>query len=407
MADEARSLEWNRQLSAHRARLLRRAENTVERLCAGVPRLAAFELQLPDWPLRRFGAGEPRFRIACRDDAGLRAVVSGDETTIAWAYIKGSLDLEGDMLELYQLRSALTDRHPWLYFLYVHLQPLLFGQVKRDPEWISQHYDYEQDFYLLFLDKATRTYSHALFDSAEESLEEAMERKLEFAFDACRLEPGQRVLDIGGGWGAFVEFAGQRGVRVTSLTISEESERFVQDIIDRQELPCEILNQHFYEHETAEPYDAIVNLGVTEHLPDYARTLAQYARLLKGGGRVYVDASGAREKHNFSSFIYRFIYPGNPSPMCLHDYVTEVARSPFELLALYNDRKSYELTARHWAENLDRARTEIARRWGEELYRKFRLYLWGTVHAFSQDIMSAYRLILELPESGRPGGRWA
>src|SRR4030095_10855214 len=104
------------------------------------------------------------------------------------------------------------------------------------------------------------------------------------------------VLDIGGGWGAFVEYAGRRGIKVTSLTLSGESEKFVQRMIDENGWDCRIHRQHFFEHNTDSPYDAIVNLGVTEHLPDYRQTLSQYQRLLRPGGRVYLDASACREK---------------------------------------------------------------------------------------------------------------
>jgi cyclopropane-fatty-acyl-phospholipid synthase len=369
------------------------------------PGSRGFELRLPDKSLRRFGAGEPAFRISVNDEAGIAALRSADENAIAEAYMNDAIDFQGDMVALFSLRNALRDRHPLLHFWWTRLQPLFFGQVRSDKKWIAEHYDYEQDFYLLFLDRRARCYSQGIFSNDDESLEVAIERKLDFAVKSLRVKPGARVLDIGGGWGAFTEFAGQRGLRVTSLTISAESQQFVQRAIDQKKLPCQVLLEHLYEHH-AEPYDAIANLGVTEHLPDYGKTLACYRRLLKPGGRVYLDASACREKHDFSSFIHRYIYPGNPTPMCMEDYISEVERSPFELIELQNDRHSYELTAQRWAERLDEAKEEIVRRWGQAHYRKFRLYLWGTAHAFASNLMSAYRLVLELPARDENLQRW-
>lgn len=383
-----------------------RVQSFFSRLCEDASgSLPAFELRLPDCPAQRFGTGEPAFTISMQNDAGLSAILSGDENVIAEAYMNGALNLDGDMLALYGLRNALRDRHPLLHFWWVRLQPLIFGQIARDKKWIAEHYDYEQDFYLLFLDRQARCYSQGIFASKDEPIETAIERKLEFALRSLRVQPGARVLDIGAGWGAFAEYAGRRGVHVTSLTISGESQRFVQRLIDEQALPCRVLLEHFYEHH-AEPYDAIANLGVTEHLPDYRRSLAHYHDLLKPGGRLYLDASECREKHDFSTFIRRHIYPGNPTPMCLSDYVVEVERSPFEIVELQNDRHSYELTARRWAERLDEARDEIVHRWGEAHYRKFRLYLWGTAHAFATNLMSAYRLVLERPARVENLQRW-
>jgi cyclopropane-fatty-acyl-phospholipid synthase len=157
------------------------------------------------------------------------------------------------------------------------------------------------------------------------------------------------------------------------------------------------VREHFLEYKNSERFDAIVNLGVTEHLPDYPATLAQYENLLKPGGRVYLDASASRHKYPFSSFILKYIYPGNETPLHLPSYMDAVSETPFELCTICNDRHNYMLTAKHWAENLDRNRSNIAARWGEPVYRRFRLYLWGCVHCFATDDMQAYHWMLQLP----------
>ena len=195
----------------------------------------------------------------------------------------------------------------------------------------------------------------------------------------------------------MTEHGGRRGVHVTSLTISEPSERYVDALIRAHDLPCRVLREHFLEYAPTERFDAIVNLGVTEHLPDYAASLAQYRRLLKPGGKLYLDACSTPVKFPFSSFVYRYIFPGNATPLCLHDYLAEVAKTPFEVLAVYNDRHSYELTCRRWAENLERVRETIVSRWGQALFRRFQLYLWGCVDVFHRAEMGAYRVVLQLP----------
>ena len=85
--------------------------------------------------------------------------------------------------------------------------------------------------------------------------------------------------------------------------------------------------------------------------------------------------------------------------MKLHQlrYLAAVAQTPFEVIAVHNDRRSYELTCRRWAENLERGRDEIVRRWGKPLFRRFQLYLWGCVDVFARGAFGAYRVILELP----------
>jgi cyclopropane-fatty-acyl-phospholipid synthase len=372
--------------------LLRNAARRFDAVTAdaGIP----FAIRSGDW-IHRFGDGEPRFTLVARTRAGLAALASLDRTRLAEAYLASDLDLEGEITSVLALRELFPERTAAAR-LWRLLHPMVFGQVRADREWIPHHYDEDPEFYLLFLDQRHRCYSQGVFASPDESLEAAMTRKLEYALSSINVAPGQHVLDVGGGWGAFLEFAGRQGVHVTSLTISPASEAFLQELILREGLPGRVLRQHLFEHQDG-PYDAIVNLGVTEHLPGYRVTLEKYRSLLKPGGRVCLDASAARESHDLSTFFLRHIFPGNGSPLCLHEYLAEVARSPFELVEVINDRNNYRLTTWHWARNLDRYRELIEARWGPRLYRRFQLYLWGCVDGFQRDVIQAYRWVLTLP----------
>jgi cyclopropane-fatty-acyl-phospholipid synthase len=365
-----------------------------EAQAAGRP-LPTLALVLQDGTQHLFGTGAPQLRVLVRNAEGMAALEWLDETRVCEAYMAGHLDIEGDLLALFQLRHVATDLHPVMELWTKHLQPRLFGQVESDKRWIAAHYDEDPEFYLLFLG-AYRCYSHGIFSSDDEPLDVGIQRKLDFALTSTGAQAGQRVLDIGAGWGAMTEHGGRRGIHITSLTISEQSERYVRRLIEEQQLPCRVIRQHLLEYQAEQPFDAIVNLGVTEHLPDYAATLAQYQRLLKSGGRIYLDACSSRTKFPFSSFMYRYIFPGNPSPLCLHEYLEEVAKTPFEVVAVHNDRHNYELTCRHWAERLEQARPQIVRRWGESWFRRFQLWLWGCVDVFSRDVYGAYRVVLQL-----------
>jgi cyclopropane-fatty-acyl-phospholipid synthase len=355
-----------------------------------------FKVRMPDGSESVFGNGTPCATLVVTNARGLDALRSFDIVKVGEAYLDGHLDAEGDLSQLLALRPILTDFHP-VQYVGKFVRPLLRGQVNSDHDYIAHHYENDPDFYLSFLDRRHRAYSQGVFEDPEEPLEDGITRKLDYALDAIGVGPGARVLDIGGGWGAFVEYGGQRGLHVTSLTISEASRTFVQGIIDDQGLPCEIRREHFFAHRPDEPYDAIVNLGVTEHLPDYARTLAAYRSLLKPGGRVYLDASAARRKNRVTTFFENQIFRGNGSPLSLKDYVAALSRSPLELEVVLNDRVNYGITTRRWAENLDAARTVIEDRWGSRQYRLFRLYLWGCVDGFARDVIQAYRLVLRNP----------
>lgn len=341
----------------------------------------------------RFGTGAPAFRLVIKNDVGLAALGTFDEAAFCAAYIQGEFDIEGDMLRVIGMRTELSDRHP-LHHLYRRIAPWLTGQVRTNRLAIARHYDHDEEFYLKFMD-ASRCYSQAVYVRDDETLTAAQQRKLDFVLDACAIKPGHRVLDVGGGWGAFTEHAGKRGVRVTSLTISKRSELFLTDLIRRLQLPCVVRNEDFYRHKEPARYDAIVILGVMEHLPDYPAVLKQLRKLLKPGGRVYLDASAHWQKYSKPTFVSRYVYPGNHSFFCLHEFLTHAAKAKFEVDGVYNDRHSYFLTCKAWAQNLEAARDEIVRRWGETTYRTFRLYLWGSTHSFLTRNLDAYRVVLQ------------
>ena len=286
-------------------KLIRRFEKAYAELAEKDPHLAAFEFQLPDSSPQLIGRGQPRFKVIVNDRAGVRALLSLDETRIGASYLNGSIDITGELVAALRLRPLFSDRHPLRDLWSTWLHPLVFGQVKSDRKWIAEHYDEDPEFYTTWLDE-TRVYSQGVFESDDETLTTALRRKLDFAFDACRMKPGDRVLDIGGGWGAFTEYGGKRGLRVTSLTISKPSEDYINELIAREKLPCTVLFEHFLEHETDEKYDAIVNMGVTEHLPDYRATLAQYQKLLmdiKAGARnAQKEAYIKRDKINLATW---------------------------------------------------------------------------------------------------------
>lgn len=358
-----------------------------------------FGVITPDGRSHLIGSGVPAFTIRMLNEKGLAAIGGFDELAIAEAFMEGDLDIEGKMLESLRYRAMLSDPHPLRYLYVTYLEPLLRGQVSSDERWIKSHYDIDADFFMLWLDKKIRGYSHGFFESDEEPLEVGMERKFRYAMKACNILPGDRVLDIGGGWGSFLELAGSEGVKVTSLTISKASEDCMNEIIQKKSLPCVAIRQHFLEYRSETPFDAIVNFGVSEHLPDYKRTVESYVRLLKPGKRVYLDAYSG-ERHGMPSFITKWIYQGNTSPLCIEKYTAELAKTPLEIIEIQNDRRNYFLTCKKWAENLEAVRDVVVARWGIHLYQRFRLYLWAAANSFDLGTLCAHHMVLELPCPG-------
>ncbi len=357
-----------------------------------------FSIELPDGKKRTVGEGKSHFEVSLRTSRAVKAVSSLDEANIAEAYLQGDIDLDGDMISPFALRSSLDDRHP-MVAAWRFIQPLIFGQVFTNKAAIKSHYDLDANLFLSFLDPELPAYSQGIYHSDNESLKHALKRKFEYTSEMCELKQSSRILEIGPGWGAFASHALPLGVNFTGLTISEVSKSFINEKLSEYRDSFNILLQDFLDYEPDEKFDSIVIMGVIEHLPNYERVLKKFDYLLKPGGLIFLDGSAARKKYELSTFMVRYIYPGNHSFLVLDDFINKVAKTNFEVLEIQNDRHSYFLTFKQWAENLEKNKENVIRQFGDFEYRRFRLYLWGATYEFLSRNLDCYRMVLYKPKS--------
>ena len=356
-----------------------------------------FDVVMPDGTVQHFGKGPGTFRVIVPSSKGLRALASLDEGRIAAAYLDGDIDLDGDMIKPFELRGSMKDFHlvteAWRY-----IQPLLFGQVHTNKQAISSHYDIDSEFFLSFLDPVTPCYTQGVYESADEGLDVATLRKFDYCFEKLKLKPGDHILEIGPGWGAWFKYASERGVKCTGISISKESIRFLTEKGKTLGHDWELIESDLFDYNPGVKYDAIVIMGVIEHLPDYHRVLKKFMSLIKPGGRVFLDGSACTKKYELSSFMVKYIYPGNHSFLVLDDFLNKVAKTPFQCEEVFNDRMSYHYTFVQWAKNLDAHRDALIAKFGQFNFRRFRLYLWGASYEFLSRSLDCYRLILQMPE---------
>ncbi len=362
------------------------------------------ELVLPSGKVLCFGGDEPRFRMRLHSTRVLRGGLS--EYAIGRAYVNKEFDIDGDLLEFLNLRRFLKDKGnlPLLLKFWTNLTLRSPLQVNRDS--IAQHYSLGDDFYLSFIDTAYRYYSHCVFHRDDETLEQAAEHKLEQMFDALELQPGMRLLDVGCGWGGTTQYCGKRGVQVTGLTLTQDSYQFTSRLIEEQGLDsCRVLLEDILAHRPDRPYDAVVIYGVIEHIPYYRQFFRQVWNCLRPGGLFYLDASATVEKYDMSDFTRNYIWHGTHTFMCLQELIQEIFFHGLSLVRVRNETHDYHLTMRHWAQRFDANRSQIVDRWGEKVYRAFRIYLWGGCHALKTNELQAYHLVArrEAYPGPRPG----
>jgi cyclopropane-fatty-acyl-phospholipid synthase len=345
------------------------------------------------------GDGDPRFGVFIRNERGMRAIRSLHELEIIEAYMLGDLDIEGDFVSAMSFKPVLSDRAPWIK-TWRWLKPLLIGRRRSNPAWIAKHYD-SNNTQLLATDSIYDTYTPGIYDSEDDTLEEGAKRKLDFAFESLRLERGQSLLDVGCGWGGFMRYCSERGVRPTGITLSRDQLEHTRRRLRDEKLAGEALYRDFFTYEPETRFDAISMMGVMEDLSDYGRVISRVARWLEPGGRIYLDFATDRSRFSTASFITKYIWPGTFRKVYLPELVANIWASPFEVVGLYNDRLNYHLWARkvheRWVERKAEALEEVS----EESWRMFRV-----LFAAAESIMghpshqaSAQRMVLELPST--------
>lgn len=365
----------------------------------------ACKVRLPDGSELDFGEGPPRFALTFHDWAPLKGLI--DEFSLGAAYVDGAFEIEGDMLSLFAVRDVLADVNRFGGIAKLWSDLFLRQATKLNRAAIDWHYSHGDAFYHGFIDTQHRFYSHGIFHAEDESIEAASTHKLEQMFDALELKQGMHLLDVGGGWGPVTAYCCSRGVKVTTLTIAPDSEAYINDMIRENGYDAAVHLQDFLEHTPAEPYDAIVIFGVIEHIPRYRRLFERAWDCLKPGGGLFLDASAALEKYDTSNFTKHYIWRGTHAFMCVQDAVREILLHGFDLMRVKNETRDYELTMRQWARRFDARREEIVERWGEPVYRAFRIYLWGGCHALATQELQAYHILARRrDEPGPRPGNW-
>ena len=266
----------------------------------------------------------------------------------------------------------------------------------RDARAVRHHYDLPARFYALFLGESM-TYSCALFARGASTLEEAQEQKLELVCTKLGLRAGERVLDVGCGWGSFAAHAASRhGVHVVGITLSEpqaaEARRRAAEAGVADRVDIRVAD---YRELAGESFDAIASIGMVEHvgavqIDAYARTLAA---LLPPGGRL-LNHGIARLRHGepeAGPFSERFVFP-DAAPLHLSRVQLALERAGFATDHVEGLAADYAQTLTHWIERLDANRDEALALAGPERLRVWRLYLRGARSGFRSGFTSIYQV---------------
>ena len=351
---------------------------------AGVLRHGRLDVALPDGRVFRAegGAPGPAARIDVHDPACFTRLVREGDLAFAEAYMDGDWSTP-DLMALMDVINMDLD-HFYAAFpgmglirAYEKLRFWMQRNTKRQARRnIAAHYDLGNEFYGLWLDD-TMTYSSAIFETGQESMEAAQRAKYASMVDRMGARPGEHVLEIGCGWGGFAEYAArERGLRVTGLTISQEQHDFAVERMERAGLSdrVEIVMRDYRDERGS--YDGIASIEMFEavgerYWPDYFRAVRERLRPGRAATLQIITVQDARYEAYKSGvdFIQKYIFPGGmlPSPAALRE---QIGRAGLDLRGSVEFGESYSRTLRRWYDEFNARWDQIAALGFDERFRR-------------------------------------
>ncbi|GAB4575749.1 MAG: class I SAM-dependent methyltransferase [Anaerolineae bacterium] len=380
------------------------------------------------------GSPAPYTIVLTHPGALRRMFLPPGELTLAEAFLRGDFEIEGDTIAALGLAAYVNQftAKDWLTFARLVLSlpqtapPVAYQDGRqaarlrgmrhsraRDRAAVTYHYDVGNAFYALFLGK-WMAYSCAYFRTPEDDLDTAQEAKLAHICRKLRLKPGERLLDIGCGWGGLVVYAAQHyGVQAVGINLSKLQIAYAQGWIQRAGVAdrARVEYRDYRDLDPNEPFDKIVSVGMFEHVGrKMLRAYFEAAyRVLRPGGlflnhgiSAQYDEPGwlASKVFQVGQFTQRYVFPdGELVPIGEAMRAAELAG--FEPRDLESLREHYALTLRHWVRNLEANREEAIRLTDPRTYRVWRLYMAAAAVGFDVGSTNVYQMLLSRSRNSR------
>ena len=362
------------------------------------------EVCLPDGEIRRYGTGNTTTAITIHDWPTLRRIAFQPDVALGDAWMDGGLSVDkGDIYGLISLclENYQDARVPWLWQFRDRLRRTLrrftmYNPVSRSRRNVAHHYDLGDGLYDLFLDPE-RQYSCAYFETPEDSLEAAQVQKMCHIAAKLRVLPGQKVLDIGSGWGGLGTYlARASGAQVTGVTLSVDQQKYAAEKARRDGLDDRVrFDLRDFRHQTGR-FDRIVSVGMFEHVGvgHYGAYFAKIADLLDPDGVALVHTIGsARPPRAPDPWISKYIFPGGYVPS-LSEIVPEIERASLVIADVEVLRLHYADTLKAWRDRFMARRDEAVALYDERFCRMWEFYFASCEAGFRHNHLVVFQIQL-------------
>jgi cyclopropane-fatty-acyl-phospholipid synthase len=363
-----------------------------------------------------FSPDPPRVTVRLPHPRALRYLVSPSLYQLGRAYVEGAIEVSGRASDMIAVVNALASNCPASGMrasvptralaglhrgLHRGLDQLLAGHTRRsDARAVRYHYDVSNDFYGAWLDPGM-VYSCAYFENGTETLAQAQLRKIDHILTKIDVRPGQRLLDIGCGWGALAIRAAQRyGARCVGITLSDKQAQLARERVDRAGLAAQVEIRLQDYRDVGGQFDRITSVGMFEHvgvrqLPAYFRRMATLLTpdgVALNHGITSTDLYRHGAPHGGGEFIGRYVFPHGELAH-LGVVVGAMQEGGLEVRDVENLRRHYARTCAMWSDNFEANAERIRGLTDARRFRIWQVYLAGSAHAFAHDWISLYQIV--------------
>lgn len=348
-----------------------------------------------------YGADDPEMKIVFNSEVPASFCLKDPVLSFGEAYVDGLIDFEGDLegvIRIVESNRDLMEEKGVRRKVSSAIKNMGDAISKqRQKKNIEHHYDLGNHFFGLWLDE-TMSYSCAYFRDPGDSLNTAQLQKIDLILRKLNLKPGERLLDIGCGWGwLMIRAAQQYGVRALGITLSEEQHnavsRSIKDLGLTDLLEVQLLN-YLDLSEVQFQFDKIVSVGMLEHVgkENLPRYMDKVNKLLVEGGLSMLHTITGTEENPVNSWIDKHIFPGGYIPS-LREIIWLLPRYHFHLLHAESMRIHYAMTLDNWYRNFTSHIEEVRNKFDEKFIRMWSLYLRGCAASFRVSGLDVYQLL--------------
>jgi cyclopropane-fatty-acyl-phospholipid synthase len=377
-------------------------QNRLSSWIAGIRQQIALPLRIELWNGQRidFSPEAPRVTIRLPRASAARYLLTPSLSNLGMAYVEGAIEVRGKARDMIAVVNALARTSLKAEGKFARIVRSIRHDRDRDAEAIRYHYDVSNAFYQQFLDP-NMVYSCAYFETGEEDLATAQLKKIDHILAKIALQPGQRLLDIGCGWGALVIRAAQRyGARCVGVTLSENQCALARERVRAAGLEhlVDIRLQDY--RDVVGEFDRITSVGMFEHvglrhLPDYFATIRALLAddgLAMNHGITSTDPDNGETPYGGGEFIQRYVFPHGELAH-LGQVLKAMQQGQLEAYDVENLRRHYARTCALWTENFEAHAERVRALGGDKRFRIWHVYLAGCSYAFEQDLISLYQIV--------------